>query len=161
MTDTVDSRTRSRMMAGIGPKDTVPELAVRRMLHRNGFRYRLHQRKLPGRPDVVLAAYGVAIFVHGCFWHCHPGCRYAKTPSSNRRFWTKKLSGNAERDARNVCKLREAGWRVLVVWECAVRGRDRMQVEHLAERIAVWIRSKRQSGQFPRAISLGRRSPDR
>lgn len=108
------------MMAGIGGKDTAPELTVRRFLHREGFRFRLHRRDLPGRPDLVLARYGVAILVHGCFWHRHRGCRYATTPSSNREFWQAKFAQNVARDRCNLRDLRRLGWRPIVVWECSL-----------------------------------------
>lgn len=106
------------MMAGIGGKDTAPELTVRRFLHREGFRFRLHRKDLPGRPDLVLARYGVAILVHGCFWHRHRGCRYATTPSSNREFWQAKFAQNVARDRRNLRDLRRLGWHPMVLWEC-------------------------------------------
>lgn len=120
MPDVVDKATRSRMMSGIRGKDTQPELAVRRFLHRRGFRYRLHDRRLPGRPDMVLPRYRVVVFVHGCFWHQHPGCRFATTPDTNASFWQHKLSGNQMRDARKSEELQALGWRVITVWECEV-----------------------------------------
>ena len=115
--DIVDSATRSRMMASIRNRDTKPELIVRRYLHRLGFRYRLHA-KLPGRPDLVLPKHKTVVFVHGCFWHRHEQCRFATVPKSNIQFWQQKLSANVLRDERNTAKLRELGWRVIVVWEC-------------------------------------------
>lgn len=120
MTDIVDRATRSRMMAGIGGKDTAPELTVRRFLHQEGFRFRLHRRDLPGRPDIVLTRYRVAILVHGCFWHRHPRCRYATTPSSNRAFWQAKFAQNVARDRRNLRDLRRLGWKPIVIWECSL-----------------------------------------
>ncbi len=105
-------------MAGIRGRDTQPELAVRRFLHARGFRYRLHDRRLPGRPDIVLPRYRVALFVHGCFWHRHAGCRLAATPSTNAAFWLAKLEGNVSRDARVHQELRQLSWRAVVVWEC-------------------------------------------
>ncbi|HJP89175.1 MAG TPA: very short patch repair endonuclease [Candidatus Limnocylindrales bacterium] len=120
MPDVVSPETRSRMMAAIRGKDTKPELAVRRELHRSGLRYRLHVRDLPGRPDIVLPRHRTVVFVHGCFWHRHEGCRYAYTPKSRQEFWSAKLNGNAERDARDRQRLRDLGWRVEVVWECEV-----------------------------------------
>lgn len=120
MTDIVDRVTRSRMMAGIRGGNTLPELAVRRHLHGRGFRFRLHVRDLPGRPDIVLPKYRAAIFVHGCFWHRHPGCRFATTPATRRAFWQAKFRENVERDHRQQRTLRSAGWRVLVIWECEV-----------------------------------------
>lgn len=121
MTDIVDSATRSRMMAGIRGKNTRPELIVRRFLHSEGFRYRLHDCKLPGKPDIVLPKYKLAIFVHGCFWHRHQGCRYATSPEQNREKWQEKFRGNIERDQKQIKQLLEQGWRILVIWECALK----------------------------------------
>lgn len=121
MIDIVDSATRSRMMAGILGKNTKPELTVRRYLHMQGYRYRLHRKDLPGKPDLVLAKYRIAIFVHGCFWHRHQGCAYATTPHNRRVFWEEKLNGNTLRDQKHISKLHEEGWRVLVIWECALK----------------------------------------
>ena len=109
-------------MAGIRGSDTSPEIKVRRMLHRHGFRYRLHQRNLPGKPDLVLSRYRVCIFVHGCFWHRHSGCRYATTPSTNDEFWRTKFDQNVARDAKNKESLLASGWRVFELWECGIRG---------------------------------------
>lgn len=119
MADVFDRRTRSRVMASIRGRDTKPEMLVRRFLHGRGFRYRLHVRSLPGCPDLVLPRHRTVVFVHGCFWHFHRGCRFAAMPKSNRPFWRAKLSGNVRRDARNVSRLRHAGWRVLTIWECS------------------------------------------
>lgn len=119
--DVVDKATRSRMMSGIRSKDTKPELAVRRFLHRRGFRYTLHDEKLPGRPDLALPKYRTAIFVHGCFWHRHPGCRYTTTPRSNEQNWQTKFEANVSRDAKNLEALRAAGWTVIIIWECGLR----------------------------------------
>jgi DNA mismatch endonuclease, patch repair protein len=116
--DIVDRATRSRMMSGIKGRNTRPELIVRSHLHRAGLRYSLHRRDLPGKPDIVLSSRRVAIFVHGCFWHQHKGCRFAYMPKSNARFWKTKLNGNSDRDQRRVARLRRAGWAVFVVWEC-------------------------------------------
>lgn len=118
MADIVDKRTRSRMMSGIRGRHTKPELSVRKALSAAGFRYRLHSKELPGRPDVVLGKSRCAIFVHGCFWHRHPGCKYSYTPKSNVRFWLKKFHENVQRDKSARAALRKAGWRVLVIWEC-------------------------------------------
>lgn len=121
MTDIVDKATRSRMMSSIKGKDTKPELAVRRLLHAAGFRYRLHRRDLPGKPDLVLPKYNLVIFVHGCFWHQHQGCHYAYTPASNSEKWAAKLEGNRQRDQVQQQQLLDMGWRVLVIWECGLK----------------------------------------
>lgn len=129
--DVVDRATRSRMMSGIRGKDTKPELVVRSFLHRAGLRFRL-QARLPGKPDLVLPRYGTAVFVHGCFWHRHEGCRYATTPASNAEFWQEKFAGNVERDARVKRQLEEAGWRVETVWACQL---GEVELSRLARRI--------------------------
>ena len=118
MADVVSPTVRSRMMSGIKGKNTKPELVVRSFLHRAGFRYRLHDSHLPGKPDIVLKRYESVVFVHGCFWHQHANCSKASMPSSNSRFWKAKLLGNVERDTRNKRKLVRAGWKVHIVWEC-------------------------------------------
>jgi DNA mismatch endonuclease (patch repair protein) len=120
MADSVDRATRSRMMAGIRGRDTTPERIVRSHLHRAGLRFRLHESRLSGRPDIVLPRWGAVVFVHGCYWHRHPGCRFATTPSTRVEFWTRKFAENVARDRRNVRALRRAGWRVFVVWECSL-----------------------------------------
>ena len=124
MTDIVTKAVRSRMMASIRGKDTKPEMIVRQFLHGKGFRYRLHVRSLPGCPDIVLAKYRMVIFVHGCFWHRHEGCRFATVPDQNGQKWEKKFDENVRRDVRNIDGLLEAGWRVLVIWECGLRAAE-------------------------------------
>lgn len=121
MTDIVDRVTRSRMMSGIGGKDTTPELAVRRFLHTRGYRFRLHVKDLPGSPDLVLKKYRLVIFVHGCFWHRHPDCFYATTPATRKEFWKTKLDRNVERDEQQLRQLKDLGWREMVIWECGIR----------------------------------------
>ncbi len=118
MTDIVDSRRRSENMSRIRGRDTVPELAIRRIAHGLGLRFRLYRKDLPGRPDLVFPKHRLAVFVHGCFWHRHRGCRYAYTPKSRVAFWTNKFAGNVVRDQRNEESLRNLGWQVLVIWEC-------------------------------------------
>jgi len=132
LTDVVDKKTRSRMMSGIRGKNTKPEIAVRRHLHARGFRFRLHRRDLPGKPDIVLPKYRTAVFVHGCYWHRHEGCKYATTPSSNPEFWQRKFRENVERDQRNRAQLADAGWNVLVIWECQI---DEEHLEQLGRNI--------------------------
>lgn len=135
MADVVDPATRSRMMAGIRNKDTVPELAIRRGLHELGFRYRLHDKRLPGKPDLLLPRYSCAIFVHGCFWHGHD-CAAFKWPRTRPDFWRTKIDKNRENDVRNVAALRDAGWRICVVWECALRNGG---ADVAVRRIADWL----------------------
>ena len=108
-------------MSRIKGKNTKPELAVRSWLHRHGFRFRLHRKDLPGTPDIILPKYRVVIFVHGCFWHRHPGCRYAYTPKSRVDFWKAKFEENIERDQVKTEKLRDLGWNVVTIWECETR----------------------------------------
>ena len=138
MTDVVDSQTRSRMMSGIASKNTKPELVVRKLLQSMGFRYRLHRKELPGKPDFVLPSYNVAILVNGCFWHGHE-CHLFKWPKSNRDFWNQKISANRERDFRVQRELQSLRWRVMVVWECATKRKSTVQLESLALRMANWI----------------------
>lgn len=118
--DKISKELRSRNMSRIQRKDTKPELAVRSILHNNGFRFRLHRKDLPGTPDVVLPKYRAVIFIHGCFWHRHKGCRLAYEPKSRTAFWNAKFEENMMRDASVCRRLRRCGWRVAVVWECEV-----------------------------------------
>lgn len=118
MTDRLTPDRRSWNMSRIRGRDTAPENLVRSTLHRAGYRFRLHRRDLPGRPDIVLSKYRTVVFVHGCFWHRHAGCRFAYTPKSRVDFWTAKFHANVERDRRNAFALRRLGWRVVTVWEC-------------------------------------------
>ena len=120
--DVHDKKTRSYNMSRIRGKDTQPEMLVRRFLFANGFRYRLHVKKLPGKPDIVFPRYQTVIFVHGCFWHAHEACRYFKVPKTRRDWWLKKLARTKEIDALAVAKLERLGWRVLLIWECELKG---------------------------------------
>ena len=126
MTDIVDQQTRSRMMAGIKGKNTKPELALRCALHARGFRFWLHSGKVHGRPDLVLPKHRAVVFVHGCFWHRHEGCRYATVPATRPEFWRAKLDANAARDRAVRKSLLQDGWRVATVWECALRKPERV-----------------------------------
>jgi DNA mismatch endonuclease (patch repair protein) len=117
---------RSAQMALIRSRDTKPEVRVRRALHAAGLRYRLNDRRLPGAPDLVFPGRRVALFVHGCFWHQHPGCRAARMPKSRLVFWTTKLMGNVERDRRRQAELEALGWTVMVIWECETRKPEKL-----------------------------------
>lgn len=121
MVDVVDPATRSRMMSGIRGKNTKPELLVRKYLHARGLRFRLHVKDMPGKPDMVFPKYRTVVFVHGCFWHHHAGCKYATMPSSRADFWANKLSDNVARDQYQRAALEGFGWQVLVVWECELQ----------------------------------------
>lgn len=116
--DIVNPKRRSQIMARIRPGDTRPELAVRKTAHRLGFRFRLHVKDLPGRPDLVLRRHRTVIFVHGCFWHRHAGCASTTMPKTRVEFWEAKFKENVSRDARNVAALEAAGWRTITIWEC-------------------------------------------
>ena len=118
--DTVDTKTRSKIMKSVPQKDTKPEMRLRKALHGMGFRYRLHDKRLPGSPDLVFPKYKAVIFVHGCFWHRH-GCKQTTTPSTREDFWKAKFEANVERDKKNVSDLEAAGWRVMTVWECELK----------------------------------------
>ena len=118
MADRLTPEHRSWNMSRIRGKDTLPERQVRSALHRAGYRFRLHRKDLPGRPDIVLPKHRTVVFVHGCFWHRHKGCHFAYTPKSRVAFWNEKFRANVERDRRNVRALRALGWRVITVWEC-------------------------------------------
>jgi len=123
MVDVVDKATRSRMMSSIQGKNTKPELLVRKYLHSRGLRFRLHAKELPGKPDLIFPKYKVVVFVHGCFWHQHPRCKFAVVPASNVEFWEQKLGANRERDQRNKRMLKALGWRALTIWECQLDDR--------------------------------------
>ena len=118
MTDIFTEQDRSRVMRAVHGKDTQPERALRSALHRAGYRFRIHRTDLPGKPDIVLPRFGTVIFVNGCFWHQHPGCRKATIPQNNRTFWRRKLRRTVKRDAENKRELADQGWRVITVWEC-------------------------------------------
>ena len=138
--DTVTPEVRSRMMAGIRGSDTRPELAIRSALHRRGYRYRLRSRDLPGKPDLVFPKHRAVIFVHGCFWHGHD-CYLFRWPKTRAEFWREKINLNAARDRRQLSILLETGWRVATIWECALKGRERLPIGTIAERCAVWLES--------------------
>lgn len=138
--DIVDQATRSRMMSGIRNKNTRPELAIRKALHGRGYRYRLHVAALPGKPDIVLPKFRAAIFVHGCFWHGHK-CHLFKIPGTRAEFWLKKFETNRLNDAKAVAELESLGWRIAVVWECAIRGKENQELTQLIDALAEWVQS--------------------
>lgn len=146
MVDVVSPADRSRMMAGIKGKNSQPELLVRRLLFASGYRFRLHRRDLPGTPDIAMPGRKIAVFVHGCFWHLHQGCRYAKMPATRADFWKAKLEANVERDSRAVAKLQALGWRVLCVWECSTR--DAEVAAGLQVAMSSWIESDSAVGEI-------------
>lgn len=126
MADIFDKKKRSEIMSRITAYNTTPELAVRSLLHRMGYRFRLHRTNLPGKPDIVLSRYRTVILVHGCFWHRHKGCRFAYTPKSRPNFWLKKLESNVVRDRLVKAKLTRLGWYVITVWECELHSLDQL-----------------------------------
>lgn len=138
MTDIVTPGKRKQMMSGIRGKNTKPEMLVRRLLHHSGFRFRLHVKDLPGKPDLVLPKYKAVILINGCFWHGHD-CHLFTMPKTRRDFWQKKISGNRDRDLNNIEKLNHAGWRVLVVWECFLKGKHKASKEFILDSISLWL----------------------
>ncbi len=141
--DTVDADARSQIMSKVGQKDTGAEMVLRRALHGIGLRYRLHDRTMPGSPDLVFPKYGAVIFVHGCYWHCH-GCYRSTIPKTRRRFWLNKFEANRARDERNTDLLLKSGWRVLIVWECSLIGRTCNSLAEVARTVEVWLQSRSQ-----------------
>lgn len=135
------------MMAGIRGRDTRLEVRIRTALHALGFRYKLHDRHIPGRPDIVLPRFRAAVFVHGCFWHGHD-CALFRMPASRTEFWQAKIDSNRERDSRVRQEIAALGWRQLVIWECAVRGRTRMDFAEAVSRAASWITGDAKSGEL-------------
>lgn len=140
-------------MSGIRAKNTRPELQVRSLLFKAGYRFRLHRKDLPGTPDIVMPGRRVAIFIHGCFWHRHHACSLARLPKSNAKFWKTKLSGNEQRDQTKYRDLANLGWRILVIWECAIR-RQR-DIALLSETITQWIESDGHFSELPPSDSSG------
>ena len=126
-------------MSGIRGKDTIPELLIRKALFAKGFRYRLHDRRLPGKPDLVFPKYDAVIFIHGCFWHGHD-CHLFKWPSTRPEFWKNKINRNREVDERNYKKIKEDGWRILTIWECAIKGKTRLSLEKIVDASEKWLK---------------------
>ncbi len=136
MTDTVSKKRRSEIMGNVKSKHTKPEILVRHFLHSKGFRFRIHDKKLPGKPDIKLTKYKTVIFVNGCFWHGHENCRIYVMPKSNVEFWNNKIAKNISRDRIIINNLQDLGWRVIKVWECSLKGTKREQtLNALVEKI--------------------------
>ena len=133
-------------MASVGQRDTGAELALRRALHKIGLRYKLHDRALPGSPDLVFPRFNAVVFVHGCYWHSH-GCYKSTVPKSRRAFWTRKFTANRERDERNLRLLEKNGWRALVVWECELKGKTAKSSSAIANTVKTWLESSDNVGE--------------
>lgn len=140
MTDIVDATTRSRMMSKIRGKNTKPEKVVRSALHQEGYRFRLHRKDLPGKPDIVLPKHRAAIFVNGCFWHGHD-CPLFKWPKTRETFWREKITKNMQRDKRNYAELAKLGWKVCVLWECSIRGKSAQSQLTTMQKLFTWLRA--------------------
>lgn len=145
--DTVDQETRSRIMSSVGQKNTGPEMLLRSALHKKGLRYRLHDRSLPGSPDLVFPKYRAVVFVHGCYWHRH-GCYRTTTPKTREDFWVKKFEDNKARDRRDMGRLADLGWRILVVWECALVGKTALLVEDVVGKASSWLQGAEPRGEI-------------
>jgi len=141
MADIVSPKVRSRMMSGIRAKNTRPELAIRKKLHSAGFRYRLHDTRYPGKPDMVFPKYNAVILVHGCFWHGHD-CHLFRWPGSRQEFWHPQIERNRQKDTENLQKLLNAGWRVLVIWECALKGKEHLPAGDVINTTIGWLSSR-------------------
>ncbi len=157
--DTVDRQTRSNIMASVGQKNTGAELVLRKALHKIGLRYKLHDRSLPGSPDLVFPRFHAVVFVHGCYWHPH-GCYRSTTPKTQREFWIDKFHANRLRDERNVSSLRELGWRVLTVWECALLGKSVLDPDEVIGFVRAWLLSTHPLGQIYGNENGGRSSDE-
>jgi DNA mismatch endonuclease (patch repair protein) len=143
--DTVAPDIRSKIMASVGQKNTGVEILLRKALHRRGLRYRLHDRSLPGSPDLVFPRFRAVVFVHGCYWHSH-GCHRSTVPKTRNAFWAGKFAANKARDAKKADALRSLGWRVMTVWECSLRGKTAKSSEVIAKRVQAWLESSRKNG---------------
>lgn len=138
MKDRLSKAARSRLMSSVRNKNTNPELNVRKALFAMGIRYRLHNKKLPGCPDLVFPKYNAIIFINGCFWHNHH-CKHGRLPKTNRAFWLEKLKGNALRDKRNVIQLKNMGWRIKVIWSCTLKNKIKFDSDKCVEEIVNWL----------------------
>lgn len=156
--DVLTPQQRSHCMSRISGKNTKPEMLVRKMLFALGFRYRLHRRDFPGTPDLILPKYRAVIFIHGCFWHGH-GCHLFVVPKTNRNFWTTKIAGNQRRDAKNSDDLMQIGWRVLTIWECALRGKGKKPIGVIAREMQSWLIGSSETDEIPSWKNHRRISP--
>lgn len=145
--DIVSSEKRSQMMAGIKAKNTVPEMLIRKRLHSLGYRYRLHGTILPGKPDMILKKYNAVIFVNGCFWHGHD-CHLFKLPKTRTEFWQNKIEENRKRDKKVLDELLNLGWRVAIIWECALKGKNKLDFNALVDKLSGWIQSDNRFSEY-------------
>lgn len=161
MADIVSPEKRSQMMSGIKGKDTKPELLVRKALHRQGFRYVLHDKRLPGKPDLVFPKYKAVIFVHGCFWHGHD-CHLFKWPKSRPEFWREKITKNRVKDLKVIEDITKSGWKILTIWECSLKGKLRLPLDDVIRCSSEWLRNGNHnieiSGNDLGAICIGNRA---
>lgn len=151
MPDIVEKAKRSEMMSGIRSKNTRPELIVRKELFAKGLRYRLHLKNIPGKPDIIFKKYKAVIFIHGCFWHCHD-CHLFKWPQTRQDFWHSKILSNKQRDINNRVLLEKEGWRVAVVWECALKGKTKLDIPILVKELEFWLHSSNHYLEIPNNI---------
>jgi len=140
VSDTVTPEVRSRMMSGIRAKNTKPELAIRKRLHALGFRYRIHDKRKPGKPDIVLPRYHAVILIHGCFWHGHD-CHLFRIPATRQEFWQPKIEHNRLNDQKALEQLLHDRWRVLIIWECSIKGKQRLPVDEVIKTTVEWLQS--------------------
>lgn len=139
--DIVGPEKRSEMMSGIRSKDTKPEIIIRKALYALGFRYRLHNKNIIGKPDLVLKKHNVLIFINGCFWHGH-NCHLFKLPKTRTDFWENKIKTNQKRDKKVLTELGKSGWRIAIIWECAIKGKTKMNIDNLVVDLSEWIKTK-------------------
>lgn len=149
MPDHLTARERSKNMSRVRSRDTRPELMVRSLLHRAGYRFRVNRRDLPGKPDIVLPRYETVIFVHGCFWHRHRNCKRTTMPATRKRFWKAKFEQNVARDKRAKKALRKLGWKVIIVWECEVRRDPAVAARRVIEKISGGVRAREMAYELP------------
>ena len=158
LTDTVSVAKRSDVMSRVGSKDTKPELLIRKGLHAKGFRYRLHVKDLPGKPDMVFPRYKSVIEINGCFWHGH-SCPMCRIPSSNTEYWNRKIAKNLERDISNRQYLVDAGWRVLTIWECALSGKGKLELNQVIALASEWLLSTKSVCEIVGKMSYAKAPP--